>query len=86
MNSPPVETNSRGKPISSKEKIVELNVCKYLKSKHNDLTQQSLTALSTLATGISKQSVYRIITEKRIQANYKRLGNEGKGPWVNTNA
>ena len=45
MSSPPVVKHSRGKPISSKEKNVVLNVHKYLKSKHDDLTQQSLTAL-----------------------------------------
>ena len=52
MSSPPVVKHSRGKPILSKEKNVVLNVHKYLKSKHDDLTQQSLTALTAQAIGI----------------------------------
>ena len=54
MSSPPVVKHSHGKPISSKEKNFVLKAHKYLKSKHDDLTQQSLTALTAKATSISK--------------------------------
>ena len=43
---PPLVEHLRGKPISSKENNVVLNAHKYLKSKHDDLTQQSLAALT----------------------------------------
>ena len=79
MSSPPVVKHSRGKPISFKEKNVVLNVHKYLKSKHDDLTQQSLTALTAQTTGISKRSIYRIITEKRSTGKLQTPGKQREG-------
>ena len=76
MSSPPVVKHSRGKPISSKEKNVVLNVHKYLKSKHDNLTQQSLTALTAQATSNSKRSIYRIKTEKRSTGKVQTPGKQ----------